>query len=347
VNRVIYRYFNPSACELVEQCIGAPGWRRLLQFATADRNTGNHTLTIGAIDYELTGVGGPTLNDVNHVFEYSSCHKHYHFTHYGTFSYGGDLATTTKRGFCLQSTDRFSNIEVSPLTNAFSGCEFQGVEMGWVDEYKAGLPCQWIDVTGVDTSKGPVTAPLSFVSNPDGFLCEGVPVLDANGNQVYEPTRFRTASGAVVNRPKCTFAPGWDSNNTDSYNVTLQNPGQGYVTAPCTRGQLGPLKNCSFTAANPTVACPAGKPAKLNCRLPSGAAPQVVRVCDYSAQLRTGIPCTQGDSLASSVVDGGNAAINYTCPAARDANEPGGMVSLYMAPVFDGDAAVAASCTPS
>ena len=26
-NRVEYKYFAPDSCELVEQCIGAPGWR--------------------------------------------------------------------------------------------------------------------------------------------------------------------------------------------------------------------------------------------------------------------------------------------------------------------------------
>jgi hypothetical protein len=345
INRTIYRYFQPSACELVEQCIGAPGWRRLLQFATADRNTGNHTLNIGAVDYQLTGVGGPTLNDVNHIFEYSSCHKHYHFTHYGSFSYGGNLATTTKRGFCLQSTDRFSNIEVSPLDNAYAGCEYQGVEAGWVDEYKAGLPCQWIDVTNVDTSGAPVTQPLTFVSNPDGFLCEGTPVLDANGNQVYEPTSFRTASGDVVNRPKCNFAPNWNANNTDSYNVTLQKPGEGYVTAACAHGQIGPLRNCGFANTGTTFACTPGQTARLTCSLPQGAAPQAVRVCDYSAKMHSGVACTNADSLNSAVVAAGNPSVTFACPAAKDANEPGGTVSLYTAPVYDGDAAAAVTCT--
>src|SRR5262249_34708811 len=145
-NRIIYRYIEPNACEVQEKCVSGTGWRRLLQFSTTDENIGNRTLDIGAVDYYLSG--SQTLNDKYHIFEYSSCHQHYHFTHYGEFALGTNghnEATTSKRGFCLQATDRFSNHEQSPLHNPYGGCDYQGVEVGWVDQYKAGLPCQWID----------------------------------------------------------------------------------------------------------------------------------------------------------------------------------------------------------
>jgi hypothetical protein len=348
VNRLIYRYIPPNDCALVEQCVGGTGWRRLLQFSTADRNTGSTALNIGAVDYFISTDGGTPLSQHN-VFEFSACHHHYHFTHYGSFSFNNNQETTSKRGFCLQATDRFSNIEVSPLPNPYANCWFQGIMAGWVDEYKAGLPCQWIDVTGVDTSKKNVTGPLSFHSNPDGFLCEGTPVLDSMGNPTWELTSFTSSTGQPVYRPVCNFYStasdpnAWATDNVDTYNVTIPSPGNGYVTTACTHNQIGPLRNCELAAAT-TFSCTPGAQTHLHCTVPSGSAPQVARVCDYSAALATGIPCTYQDSFATSAVDGA-ADLTFTCPSSRDSTEAGGKVSLYTGVVYTGDTAAPVTCT--
>jgi hypothetical protein len=346
INRLIYRYIVPTSCTLVESCVGAPGWRRLLQFSTADINTGNATLNIGSVDYFGVDDAGTPLSQ-HGVFEWSACHHHFHFMHYGTFSYGNGAETTSKRGFCLQSTKRTSNNELSPLSNIYYDCGYQGIERGWADEYKAGLECQWIDVTTEDTSKAPITKSLSFRSNPDGFLCEGKPVLDAKGDQVWEPTAFKTLAGQPVDRPECTFAPNWDKDNFDAYDVTLPLDGNGYVTAPCTRGQLGPLRNCSLAKADDTLVCVPGAQVTLSCTLPANAAPQAVRVCETSAVLKTGIPCTFDQALALGAVDntGAAATVTFTCPPPRDANEPGGGYALYTGALFPDDAAQTVTCT--
>ncbi len=348
INRTIYRYITPDSCTLVEMCTGAPGWRRLLQFSTADRNVGGYTLTIGSVNYFGDGEDGGTDLSDHGVFEWSACHEHFHFMHYGTFSYGdgSGTASTAKRGFCLQSTNRFSNHELSPLTNQFNDCGYQGVEIGWVDEYKAGLQCQWIDVTGVDTTAAPVTRPLTFVSNPDGFLCEGTPMLDDQGNQIWLPTNFTTATGQPVEKPACNYIPNYAANNTDSYNITLASPGEGYVTDGCDRGQIGPLRNCGFTNTKTAMACTPGAATTFHCTIPTGAAPQVVRLCETSAVLGTGIPCTYQDSLASvNIETTAGVDVAFTCPAARDTTEPGGAAAIYTAPVFGDDTAAAITCT--
>jgi len=342
-NRTEYKYFAPDSCELAEACIGAPGWRRVLQFNSSDENTGSSTLEIGAIDYYLTGE--QTLNDLYHIFEFHSCHQHYHFTHYGSFQYDAPGASTThKQGFCLQSTDRVANTENSPLHNIYAGCEYQGVEVGWVDQYKMGLPCQWVDVTDVDTSAGPVTAPLTFTSNPDGFLCEGSPVIDEQGNPVFEPTAFTTVDGDTVWRPKCDFADGWDTNNSDSYDATVPAPGESFIGRTCDRGQIGPMRNCGFTAKQQLETCTAGAPATLHCDIPADAAPQLVRVCESSAVLGVGTACKYENALATVTVGAGGADVPFACPAPRDADEPGGLYSLYTAPVYPGDKKAKVSC---
>jgi hypothetical protein len=346
VNRITYRYITPDSCTLVESCVGAAGWRRLLQFATADINTGNHPLDIGGVDYFGEDDAGTPLSQ-HGDFEWSACHEHFHFMHYGTFSFGGSAETTAKRGFCLQSTLRTSNDELSPLSNKYYDCSYQGVEIGWADEYKAGLECQWIDVTGEDTSMAPVTKALSFQSNPDGFLCEGLPVLDSSGSPEWLPTTFTTATGQPVDKPACTYAPGWQDDNVDSYMVTLPVDGNGYVTAPCTRGQLGPLRNCGLTKQIDTSTCTPGAKVTLSCTVPTGAAPHALRVCETSAVLHTGIPCTFDQALATSTVDVGATptTVTFTCPSARDPKEPGGGYALYTGPAFPSDPAQPVSCT--
>src|SRR2546428_700262 len=270
-NQVVYRYITPDSCAIREGSVGEPGWRRLLQFNVGDRNYGAKTLEIGDIDYFIEGNG--TELSRQGIYEYSICHHHYHFKHYGSFTFG-DEPTNHKMGFCLQSTNRLSNNEVSPLQNRFSGCSIQGIEVGWIDEYEIGLESQWVDVTGVDTSKSPVTAQLSFHSNPDNFLCEGMPVLDAQGNPVYEPTEFKTDNGQTVYRAKGNFGEGTRENNVESYNLTLPIDGNGYVTEECKHGEIGPLRNCGFQKADHVIYnCTPEEQVELNLTIPREAAP--------------------------------------------------------------------------
>ena len=343
-HQVDWKYFAPNSCEEQEHCIGAPGWRRVLQFNSSDQNRGTKTLNIGSVDYYLTGT--TTLNDLYHIFEFHQCHQHYHFTHYGQFKYDVPGANVTnKQGFCLQSTDRAANHEQSPLYEPYAGCDFQGVAAGWVDQYKIGLPCQWVDVTDVDTSKKDVTGPLSFTSNPDGFLCEGTPVLDANGNPVFEPTEFRTAAGEVVYRPKCVYAPGALDNNTEAYPVTLTKPSDTYVGNQCTRGQIGPHRNCGMSLNKDNLTCTPGATTHMRCTVAHTAKPQVARVCERIQSRNTSYNCTDRAALASAPVDS-TLDFNFKCPAARDASEPGGHVAVYGGAVFpDADAAGGMTCT--
>lgn len=343
-HRITYRYFAGDSCALVEGCVGAPGWRRLLQFDASLLNSGGRALDIGDVDYYLTGAG-TTLENHN-IYEYSPCHRHYHFSHYGDFTFG-DAWTQPgqKRAFCLQSTARYANNESSPLENPYGNCTYQGIAAGWGDDYGAGLDCQWLDVTAVDTSHGPVTEPLRFLSNPDQFLCEGTPVLDKDGHPTFERTAFTTAKGEPVDRPRCTFVAGHSANNSAARPVTIPQDG-GLTTAPCTRGQLGPLRDCGFTEQKDLgspVACTPGAKVTLSCSLADPAVPQIVRLCERSAKLSVGVACTFRDALANQII-GTAASVEITCPAARDAEEPGGSVSLYAAPVLPEDPAQPISC---
>jgi hypothetical protein len=90
VNRLTYRYIESSSCAIAERCVGGSGWRRLLQFNASEKDIGVKPVDIGNIDYFLDSPDVPTPNANHHLYEYSACHQHYHFSHYATFSYGGD-----------------------------------------------------------------------------------------------------------------------------------------------------------------------------------------------------------------------------------------------------------------
>jgi len=345
-NRANYRYIEMNSCTLLENCVGGTGWRRLLQFATSDINAGGKDLLIGEVDYFVSGEGSELSRQG--IFEYSACHDHYHFAHYGLLSYGDTKKNINfKQGFCLQSTSRPYNNEFSPLYNNYAGCEYQGIGSGWADQYKIGLDCQWLDVTEVD-AKQPVTKEITFFSNPDKFLCEGNHVLDAEGNQIYEPTGFKTEEGKPVFRPQCEFTPGALENNADSYRITLPKEDEGYVTEGCKNNEISPTRNCGFTKLVEKNTCNPGSTVKLQCQLATPSAPQIVRICDYSNVLGTAIPCTyngpfNAQSLANEIVET-TTEVAFTCPTARDENELGGTYSIYIAPVNSDDAIGQVNC---
>lgn len=346
VNRVIYRYFEPDACALGENAIGDYGWRRLLQFDATLHNIGGVALHIGPVIAE-----DPTTN----VFDYNACHDHFHFSNYGDFIFNSDgAANGSKQAFCVESTDRFSNNEASPLTHPYS-CRLQGIQAGWVDEYGAGLDVQWIDITDVAFAGATAVAELGFNANTDGFLCEGQPVLDEAGNRVYEPTDFVTADGRPISRPLCTFVESWQVNNSGSEMIDMAAVGS-FVTEACVENSVGPLRNCGFApqpaADDVPLLCQPGETVQLTAVAPAEM-PAVLRVCETSAVLGTGVACVLEDAIANQVVGDEATAVAFTCPLIRDympdaddedAPEVMGGYSLYVAPLV-GDEGTAVDVT--
>ncbi len=354
--RIIYRYFPPDSCALAENCVGGSGWRRLLQFTATVHNVGAETLQVGSI------TGSDPLNE---LFEYNSCHAHFHFSNYGEFFVQGeDESLFAKQAFCVESTNRFSNNEWSPLTHPYT-CRNQGVQAGWVDEYVAGLDCQWVDITDIVDEKADTVVTLGFNSNPDRFLCEGALLLDQEGNLVWEPSGLVDDHGDDVERPGCEFIDDWDFNNQGALEISVP-PSGSFVTEPCASGLLGPLRNCGFAPGLATVevadvvdqgeaedledleraySCRPGRPVTLSCNVDRQASAQVLRICEYSQMLGTGVACPNGDALDNEVVTSESVELSFTCPFPRDENEPGGRYSLYSAPLFTGDASTPISCT--
>ena len=299
------------------------------------RNDGDHDIDLG----DVTDPNNPWR--IANAIEFSSCHQHYHFSHYGQFQYG--TIPGSKKAFCLEDTDRTHNDELTSLTPNHQSCQLQGITAGWGDEYQFGLPCQGVDITDADTdSTNPADTTLSFVANPDQFICEGFPVLDSSGNPIFDPTSFISDTGLPVSRERCTFTPGYAANNSASANVPPRD-GASFVSTSCKNGEIGPLRDCGFSAQPiQTNSCAPGQRVRLSCK--SDDSPQVLRVCEKSEALG-GIDCTLRDSLANLVVKPGGTALNFTCPAVRDASVAGtGGYSIYRAPLLSSQTAEAIAC---
>lgn len=325
-HRIVYRYIPANSCAIAEGCVVAPGWRRLLQFTASMHNLGDQDILIGDV--------GPDSPAVEHgMVSFSECHGHMHFNHYADFEFGeGAEAFTSKRAFCIESTNRYSNTELSPLVHDY-GCEYQGTAAGWGDDYIAGLECQWIDITPI---VGAFDVPLSFHLNPDGFLCEGELQLGADGKPLLEPTEFTNELGEIESRFVCEQREDASADNLATTLIEIPAEG-GLITQPCTRGQLGDKRSCGLTKRDDTGTCMPGEPTVLSCSVPAGSMPQVLRVCETSAVLGEGIPCSYRDALSSMTIGEMPVEVAFVCPEARDADEPGGGYSTYAGPMLTTD----------
>jgi len=127
--RVVTRTFVASDCEVVEGC-AQPGTRQLLVFNAETANIGTADLLVG------DPVGNP-------LFEYSSCHNHYHFKGFTAYRFldanSQLIAVGNKGAFCLEDVLQVST-NASP--NRKYSCDNQGIQAGWADVYSADLPCQ-------------------------------------------------------------------------------------------------------------------------------------------------------------------------------------------------------------
>lgn len=129
-------FVNEGSCLLVEGCVAAPGWRRVLRFDTSTPNAGSRDLTMGV----------PS----NHpdLFHYSECHGHFHFDGYANYELldprGTPVALGHKQAFCLIDLDNWAN-----WGSYNYNCGNQGISVGMGDVYGANLECQFIDITDV------------------------------------------------------------------------------------------------------------------------------------------------------------------------------------------------------
>jgi hypothetical protein len=144
---------SATACSAIEGEV-TPGLRKLVRFTVMTPNTGNEDIFVGDPNVHVAANAG--------LFEFASCHNHYHFRHYALYELvdprTGQVWRAAKRGFCMLDTDP-NPVPVGgvpPRSGKFRNCGAvgipgnQGITAGWADTYRFTLAGQYFVLDGGD-----------------------------------------------------------------------------------------------------------------------------------------------------------------------------------------------------
>jgi len=139
---------SEDACLIQEGCVNGLGMRKVLRFGTLIHNLGPGDAVLGKPPTAPNLPGSPPW------FEWSECHRHWHYISYADYRITDTNQTNArivaqghKSGFCLM--DSLSPINSQGFSEAKYDCDNQGISAGSGDLYDDGLTCQWVDITGI------------------------------------------------------------------------------------------------------------------------------------------------------------------------------------------------------
>ena len=131
----------------------SPGVHTLLRFTVTTPNIGTADVFVGDPNEHVEAGDG--------LFEFATCHNHYHFRHYATYELidgDGNVWRAAKRGFCMLDTDPnpqwLPGLKSGP--REYNNCGaigipgFQGISAGWSDTYNFHLGGQYFVLDGGD-----------------------------------------------------------------------------------------------------------------------------------------------------------------------------------------------------
>ena len=156
--RVKDEYLSPVACSVEEGNV-TPGDRRVLRFTVTTPNVGDADVFVGDPLKHMDPNGDGDTSDQDGMFEFASCHAHYHFQHYATYKLidakTGQAWRAAKRGFCMLDTDPYNTGSGDGNRNYYScgtttRSGFQGISKGWADSYVWQLAGQYFVLDGGD-----------------------------------------------------------------------------------------------------------------------------------------------------------------------------------------------------
>ncbi|HEX9459195.1 MAG TPA: lysyl oxidase family protein [Thermoanaerobaculia bacterium] len=223
----------PATFCSVEEGGITPGTHTLVRFTVTTPNIGDADLYLGDPNVHVAANDG--------LYEFASCHHHYHFKHYATYELvdpaTGFVWKAAKKGFCMLDTDPNPATLGEPAkTWQFRSCGGigipgnQGISHGWSDTYRFFLGGQYFLLDGGDGQAvvPPGTYMIRITVNPPY-------APDSNGNcpRVKDP-----ATGLCHQFAESNYA-----NNVGTALINIpDHPG---------RQGVGPLNNTSPDGTEP------------------------------------------------------------------------------------------------
>jgi len=158
-----------SFCSVQEGGI-TPGEHTLLRFTVSTPNIGTADLVVGDPNVHFANNDG--------LFEYATCHRHFHFRHYALYELvsvdTGTVWRAAKRGFCMIDVEKYQAYP-GPANNDrnYLACGApatatepaipgnQGISAGWADTYVWKLGGQYFVLDGGDGQ--PIVPPGEYI----------------------------------------------------------------------------------------------------------------------------------------------------------------------------------------
>lgn len=165
---VMYNELIPPGCTAEEGEV-IPGEHRTLRFTVNTPNIGTADVFVGDPNAHFNPDGDDNTADGDGLFEFASCHNHFHFRHYATYELLpinpdgtlGEAVVAAKRGFCMIDISPYRNQNASPKAWVYRSCGRprigglpaipgnQGVSVGYADQYNKHLAGQFFVVDGL------------------------------------------------------------------------------------------------------------------------------------------------------------------------------------------------------
>lgn len=220
--------FAGNGCTAIEGGF-AGGTYLTLRFSVSTPNIGDADIAIGDPNRHIDPNGDGDFSDSDGLYEFASCHGHFHFRNYARYeilpilSDGslGDPIQARKLGFCMIDTTPWRENE-SPRAAFYRSCGSpgrpgnQGISTGWADQYFKWLAGQFFLLNDPARPIAPGDYVIRITVNPPFAATAGEPcpfVDDAGNCRMFRESNYSNNVGeAQVQVParvgRTGFGPG-------------------------------------------------------------------------------------------------------------------------------------------
>jgi hypothetical protein len=206
--------FVQGQCSVEEGNIPT-GVQKSLRFSVLINNVGDADLYVGDPLKHMDPNGDGNFSDSDKLFEFASCHAHFHFRNYATYEIiainaDGSLGSAVqarKRGFCMLDTTPWAQDGTAPKARYYMNCGNltrsgnQGISTGFGDMYVKQLPGQLFLLSDPNEPVPPGRYVIRITANPPFVQTKGevCPAKDAKGFcHMFKEASYDNNVGEVV-----------------------------------------------------------------------------------------------------------------------------------------------------